>query len=130
MGILPTPKSDNKTPTSAKRRSMQTDFSSLGPLKPGGAIGFSTFRDRSDVPNSKSKKKASSSDMDSDEDDDEEPAVGKAEDVDVQDANKLLSPEEAEKTGELAEGVRKIKVWLQLSHLNESIFVKMLTFDS
>ena len=110
MGILSPPKSDNKTPTSAKRRSMQTDFSNLTPLKPGGAVGFSTFRDREFAPKSKSKKKGSGSDMDSDDDIDDEPAVDKPEDVDEPETDKLLSPGDVEKTGELAEGVRKIKV--------------------
>jgi len=78
-------------------------------------VGFSAFRDRGDTAKATSKKKASVSDMDSDEDDDDEAIVGKLEDVDAQDGDKLLSPEDAERTGELAEGVRKIKLKRQHS---------------
>lgn len=59
--------------------------------------------------------------MDSDDDDDDdiddadndEYIVGKLEDIDANHANAaLLSPEDAQRQGELAEGVRKIKVRL------------------
>ena len=51
--------------------------------------------------------------MDSDSEDEENEVVGKMEDVDdveIKKESDLLSPEDAERTGELAEGVRKIKV--------------------
>ena len=114
MGILPAPKSE-KTVAAAKRKSLNADFASLGPLKKEGTIGFSTFRDNETRPNPRRKasKKESIDAMDSDSEDEEDEVVGKMEDVediDIKKENDLLSPEDAERTGELAEGVRKIKV--------------------
>lgn len=115
MGILSTPKSQDKpTASTAKRRSAKTDFANLKPLKPGGALGFSTFRDtetRSTLSNAEGKAiKEEFSDMDSDEEDDEAVIV-KSEDIELQDpSNGLLSPEDAKRQGELAEGVQKIRV--------------------
>lgn len=124
MGILPTPKSQDKpTTAAAKRRSVKTDFANLKPLKPGGALGFSNFRDsetRSKSSNSKDKNiKKEFSDMDSDEEDDEKVVV-KSEDIESQEAsNSMLSPEDARRQGELAEGVQKIRVSIEaLSFLN------------
>lgn len=112
MGILSNPKSqDKETPGSTKRRSTQTDFSKLGPLKPGGAVGFVGFRDADQKAprNRKGSKKGSESDMDSD-DDDEGPIIGKVEGEESKDGNSLLSPDDIKRQGELAEGVRNIKV--------------------
>ena len=115
MGILPTPKSQDKpTATTAKRRSVKTDFASLKPLNPGGALGFSKFRDTEPrLTSSKVKDqtiKKEFSDMDSDEEDDDKVVV-KHEDIDSQDAsNNTLSPEDAKRQGELADGVQKIRV--------------------
>lgn len=117
MGILPTPQTSEKTPTSAKRKSVQIDFSTLKPLKPGGTVGFVGYRDNNAaspvLDKNKAgtgKKKKDEDAMDSDADDEEDP-IGK---LDVEDGKKeepmLLSPEEARGQGELAEGVRKIKV--------------------
>jgi len=109
---------------------MQTDFSSLGPLKPGGAVGFSSFRERGLAPKSKSKKKGSGSEMDSDEDDDDDRSVGKSQDVEGPEGDdKLLSPEDAERTGELAEGVRKIKVCLAFLAIFVTCDVRTLTIS-
>lgn len=117
MGILASPKPQEKPPmTTAKRRSVQMDFANLKPLKPGGALGFSTFRDNesrsTSYGNGKNKdtKKLGGDAMDSDEDEDDE-IVGKLEDVDSSDfTNSTLSPDDAKRQGELAEGVKKIKV--------------------
>jgi hypothetical protein len=114
MGIVRPPKTQEKTPAAPKRRSVQTDFSSLGPLKPGGTVGFAGFRDSAaKLPKfdaGKGTKKSKDSDMDSDEDEDELP-TGNIEEIDGKDDNgQLLSPEDARRQGELAEGVRKIKV--------------------
>ena len=72
MGILPSPKVHDKPIVStAKRRSVQTDFANLKPLKPGGALGFSKFRDseyRSPLGDAKDISLKEDSDMDSDED--------------------------------------------------------------
>lgn len=117
MGILQPTKSDKTATASAKRKSVNTDFAALGPLKNEGTIGFSTFRDNETRP--KARRKSGNRDsldaMDSDSEDEDQEVVGKMEDVDDSDVKKesdLLSPEDAERTGELAEGVRKIKVWI------------------
>lgn len=114
MGILQQPKSD-KTVATAKRKSLNADFATLGPLKKEGTIGFSTFRENGSRPHPR-RKSGNNEDldvMDSDSEDEESEVLGKMEDVDdveVKKENDLLSPEDAERTGELAEGVRKIKV--------------------
>ena len=111
MGILKPTKSEKPTTSTAKRRSAQIDFANLKPLKPGGVTGFSQFRDASDI-RDKHSKKSSLDDMESD---DEEEEDNKAADGDGDDfSNKMLSPEDAKKQGELAEGVKKIKVCLSL----------------
>ncbi|KAK2767796.1 hypothetical protein FQN54_003955 [Arachnomyces sp. PD_36] len=119
MGILSNPKAqDKETPGAAKRRSTQTDFSKLAPLKPGGAVGFVGFRDvdqKSPKKNRKGSKKGSESDMDSDDDDDEDPIIGKVDVEESKDGNSLLSPDDIRRQGELAEGVRKIKLKRQAS---------------
>ncbi|KAL9112166.1 MAG: hypothetical protein Q9227_003543 [Pyrenula ochraceoflavens] len=126
MGILNPPKVE-KTPTSAKRRSIQDSFSTLGPLKKSGTVGFSQFRDReSGVRRNGQRNEGSGDEMeDSDSDEDRQLPAFKMEDVDGKDGkdvNRLPSPEDAEKTGQLAEGVRQIK--LKRAHsaepLNES----------
>ncbi|KAI9867350.1 MAG: hypothetical protein M1830_005821, partial [Pleopsidium flavum] len=125
MSILPSAKSLEKSiATASKRRSVQTDFGSLAPLKPGGALGFSTFRDNyprspgSATPDSKAGRKGTNGAIDSDDDDDEadDEVIGKLEDVEVKEMDtSLLSPEDAKRQGELAEGVRKIKLKRQHS---------------
>lgn len=114
MGILPS-KKEEKTPASAKRRSLHADFSSLGPLKKEGTVGFSQFRDTEKGPKTKGKSsKKGEEDMDSDSDDDDAANVGsfamEDDDVDTRKEPGLLSPEDAERTGQIAEGVRKMKV--------------------
>ena len=113
MGILKSSKPEKPTSSTAKRRSVQTDFANLKPLKPGGALGFTTFRDASD-PRDKSASKNSMNDdeMESDEDEEvKEEGMIKTEEVEGDDfKNSLLSPEDAKRQGELSEGVKKIKV--------------------
>ena len=112
MGILnPSKAQDKDIPASARRKSLQPDFANIAPLKPGGTAGFVKFRD-SDERSTKSKSKSkqgSESDMDSDED---KPfsIIGKAEDEEAKEGNSLLSPDDVRQQGELAEGVRQIKV--------------------
>lgn len=111
MGILETPEAE-KTPVATKRKSSGLDFSKLGPLTKFGTVGFSGYRDKT-ASKRKSKAKAGDEDaMDSDaEDNDEGPGVELDEDVDVKQENgKMLSPEDARKQGEIADGVQKIKV--------------------
>jgi hypothetical protein len=112
MGILTSKSKAN--PSSSKRRSTQLDFSNLAPLKPGGTVGFSSFRDNDPSRRNKSRKKSNGSapgDMmeDSEEDDDDVEIVGKMEDVEDKDVKAMLSPEDAKYSGELADGVGRIK---------------------
>ncbi|KAL2436566.1 hypothetical protein ABEF95_012179 [Exophiala dermatitidis] len=116
MGILPTPKSE-KAATNAKRRSLVADLPKLGPLKKTGAAGFSTFRDADGKPTRKGKK-ASDDDMESDDDEEGTGIISKMEDINDADVKKepdLLSPEDAERTGQVAEGIRKMKLKRQHS---------------
>lgn len=114
MGILHN--KTEKTPVVAKRKSLGVDIAALGPLKKEGTVGFSGFREKEAQPKSRKKgvKKENDVAMESDDsDDDDMEVVAKTEDVDdvvVKKENDLLSPEDAERQGELAEGVRKIKV--------------------
>ena len=113
MGILTSKSKAN--PTSSKRRSTQLDFSNLAPLKPGGTVGFSSFRDQKPPTGNKSRKKSNGSAPgammeDSDEDEDDLEIVGKMEDVEEKDVKNMLSPEDAKYSGELADGVGRIKV--------------------
>ena len=116
MGILPSSKAQPPTPASIKRRSGQLDFSNLGPLKTSGTVGFSAFRERHDEParrNKKSRSKSNGSamiDEDSEDDDDEDEMLGKMEDVDEKEDKSRLGPEDAKFSGELADGVKRIKV--------------------
>ena len=93
---------------------MPTDFATLKPLKPGGALGFSTFRDTGDRSTSHGVAKKGSkddSDLDSDEDDVGKGKSVKQDDADIQDSGvSAMSPDDAKRQGELAEGVQKIRV--------------------
>lgn len=114
MGILDSSKQSKPTLGSAKRRSTQLDFSNLPPLKSGGTVGFSAFRD-SDKKDKARKKKSNGNHgdamaEDSEEDDDDVEIVGKLDDLDDKDVKDMLSPEDARYQGELAEGVGRIKV--------------------
>lgn len=116
MGVLPSAKNQTSTPTAAKRRSAQLDFSNLGPLKTTGTVGFSAFRDKENetAKRRKGRKRSNGSlgamDEDSDEDDDEPAILGKMEDLDDKDIKISTAPEDARFTGELSEGVDRIKV--------------------
>ncbi|MCJ1473797.1 hypothetical protein MMC13_002448 [Lambiella insularis] len=118
MGILKSSKRDKPTSSTAKRRSIQIDFAKLKPLKSGGALGFTSFRNTSDSRDkSNSKKNGNDNEMESDEED--EPSsegIIKIEDAEGDDFhNSMLSPEDAKRQGELAEGVKKIKLKRQHS---------------
>jgi hypothetical protein len=111
MGILETAEPE-KTPVSTKRKSSGTDFSKFGPLNKFGTVGFSGYRDNASS-KKKSKDKAANHDaMDSDADDnDDGPIVERDDETDPKQENgKMLSPEDARRQGEIAEGVQKIKV--------------------
>ncbi|KAL2854825.1 hypothetical protein BJY01DRAFT_24996 [Aspergillus pseudoustus] len=114
MGILKDPKVQ-ETPGSVKRRSLQPDFSNLGPLKPGGTVGFLNFRDTTEGRRKGSKSKSlDDDDMDSDDDDDDR-ILNQADEEEGKDDDHLLSPDDIRRQGELAEGVRKIKLKRQHS---------------
>lgn len=121
MGILPQPKS--QTSPALKRRSGQLDFSNLGPLKTSGTVGFSTFRDKETQAAARRRKSrklngapgsSSAMDADSDDDDDDDDDKGeilsKMEDDDSKYDKSKLGPEDTKFSGELAEGVNRIRV--------------------
>ena len=103
MGILKAKKAAAEASMANKRRSVQTDFANLKPLKAGGTVGFTSFRDNGAGGGRNGK--------DDDDMSDEDDEKLKVEDVDGEDfKNKALSPEDAKKAGELTDGVKKIKV--------------------
>lgn len=121
MGIIPPPK--QATSPALKRRSGQLDFSNLGPLKTTGTVGFTAFRDKESQARRKKARKnngapgipSSAMDADSDDDDDDEHIgdsedLSKMDDVDAKYDPSKLGPEDAKHTGELAEGVNRIRV--------------------
>ncbi len=119
MGILATsPKVEDKTPmANGKRRSMQADFASLKPLNPNGLAGFSKFRDPNEHPNSNGvsaretgKRRQDDGDSDDEDVDIKQEVIIKTEGDDMQDTNEVLSPEDAKRQAELAQGVQKIRV--------------------
>lgn len=117
MGILKDPKAP-ETPAT-KRKSLQADFSNLGPLKPGGTVGFLNFRDQETI----RKGKKGGDEMDSDDDDTDNPILNKADDEETKDDDRFLSPDDIKRQGELEEGVRKIRVSLiSIKHFSMLIF--------
>ena len=114
MGILEAPKTE-KTPTSVKRRSGVHDLPSLGPLKKEGTVGFLNYRETEVTPGrkkaSKSKAKKSADDMSDDEDESDTEVVGKMDDIEETKTDpNHLSVEDAERAGQVSEGIRKMKV--------------------
>ena len=94
---------------------MQTDFANLKPLKAGGAMGFSKFRDpkhrSASLGDTKGTSGREDSDMESDGEDETKEKTAKGEDTELPDtSNSTLSPDDARRQGELAEGVQKIRV--------------------
>lgn len=111
MGVL----NDNKsqTPAATKRKSTQIDFGKLGPLKPGGTVGFQSFRDQEGKPKPSRKSNGSAgANFESDDDDDDDyPISGKMdEELDEREPKSVPAPGDAKFSGELADGVRQIKV--------------------
>lgn len=113
MGILAPEKQPAKAAAPARRKSVGLDLSNLKPLSATGTKNFVGYRDPAGTSSGKAKKKRDDDEMDSDADDEDDQPKIKIEDKDddVEDGDKgLLSPEDALRQGELAEGVRKIKV--------------------
>ncbi|KAK1546038.1 hypothetical protein CPAR01_00005 [Colletotrichum paranaense] len=117
IGIIASSKAAQATPGSAKRRSGQLDFSSLGPLKTSGTVGFSAFRDQdTEATRRRKARKKSNGNIggalndDSDDDDDESELLGKMQDIDEKDINNKLAPEDVRSQGELADGVNRIRL--------------------
>ncbi|KAL5094879.1 hypothetical protein Trisim1_005607 [Trichoderma cf. simile WF8] len=112
IGVLQSAKNNPQaTAISAKRRSGQIDFSNIGPLKAGGTVGFSAFRDQEaeEARRRKARKKSNGNVADDSDDDDEESAIiGKMEEVADKETNSKLAPEDAKFQGELADGVNRI----------------------
>ncbi|KAL9096772.1 MAG: hypothetical protein Q9165_001260 [Trypethelium subeluteriae] len=111
MGILFPAKDENKPPAStAPRKSIPKDFSTLGPLHTFGTVGFAGYRDSSSKKNGKLK--IDDDEMDSDNEDDDVDFKREAvEETNIKEDDKgLLSAEDAAKQEKLAEGVRQIKV--------------------
>ncbi|KAK1637142.1 hypothetical protein BDP81DRAFT_318841 [Colletotrichum phormii] len=117
IGIIASSKTAQATPGSAKRRSGQLDFSSLGPLKTSGTVGFSAFRDQdTEATRRRKARKKSNGNVggalndDSDDDDDESELLGKMQDIDEKDINNKLAPEDVRSQRELADGVNRIRL--------------------
>lgn len=96
---------------------MQDDFSKFKPLSANGLKSFSTLREPSQTNGSPRKSAKPSTkrgaDPDSDEDiDGNDDIATKAQQAEDNEANAMLSPDDARKQGELAEGVQKIRVRL------------------
>ncbi|KZM27065.1 uncharacterized protein EKO05_0004948 [Ascochyta rabiei] len=112
MGILETDDKQAAVALPVKRRKSGLDFGSLKPLD--AASGTKNFGGYRDIQSPKAKQKSEDA-MDSDADDEDE-ARGDDGDDDKDVADKgMLSPEDVAKQGELAEGVRKIKLKRQHS---------------
>lgn len=78
-------------------------------------MGFSTFRDPNERSETNGVKDKAGNKRSNDEDSDEDVGISKevlikTEGDDIQEANGMLSPEDARRQGELAEGVQKIRV--------------------
>jgi len=109
LGVMQPSKASNNTQASTKRRSGQLDFTNLGPLKTGGTVGFSAFRDKDADKSRKIRKKSNGAIAeDSDDDDEEESGILKMQDVDDKYDGAKLAPEEAKAFGEFADGVGRI----------------------
>ncbi|KAL6711260.1 hypothetical protein ACN47E_005791 [Coniothyrium glycines] len=112
MGILDSPKTPQiVSPATDRRKSGALDFGSLKPLNASaGTKNFGGYRETSP----KSKQKSVDA-MDSDADDEDDIKVEEDDEDKEDDGKGMLSPDDALKQGELAEGVRKIKLKRQHS---------------
>ncbi|KAF2464746.1 uncharacterized protein BDR25DRAFT_241810 [Lindgomyces ingoldianus] len=113
MGILSPEKVQQASPVATRRKSSGLNFGDLKPLNAStGVKNFAGYRDPSQQ--SPRSRKKDLDGIDSDADDEDEVKAEDTED-DKDDGKGLLSPEDALRQGELAEGVRKIKLKRQHS---------------
>ena len=125
MGILKPKKSVvAQAPAGKKERSLGVDIDSLKPLKASNPANFTGIRDDISPIDNNGKVKGED-DMDSDDDSRLDERAIDADEEDVK--NKLLSPEDAKKQREIADGVRKMRVCIifptcfeSYSHLSTS----------
>ncbi|KAL8698772.1 MAG: hypothetical protein Q9224_001702, partial [Gallowayella concinna] len=123
MGMLQQPNAPAKTPaTNSKRKSLQDAFAGLKPLKPGGTVGFSGFRETTaqSARRSSAKSKASRADSEMDDSDEDDDVGGRTpnrneESETKESSHTTLSPEDARRQDEVAEGVQKIRLKRQHS---------------
>ncbi|KAJ6787033.1 hypothetical protein PWT90_05672 [Aphanocladium album] len=111
IGVMQSAKT-HAPPGSAKRRSGQLDFSNLGPLKAGGTVGFSAFRDQATEASRrrKARKKSNGNIADDSDDDDDSDGMVDMDQGDDKDEDRKLAPEDAKSQGELADGVNRIRL--------------------
>ncbi|KAL8812026.1 MAG: hypothetical protein Q9200_001358, partial [Gallowayella weberi] len=117
MGMLQQSNAPVRLPeTNSKRKSLQDAFAGLKPLKPGGTVGFSGFRETAtqSVRRSGAKSKVSKADSDMDESDEDDDVADRTparnEENETQEtSHTTLSPEDARRQDEVAEGVQKIR---------------------
>lgn len=113
IGVMHSSKNPQATPSAAKRRSGQLlDFSNLGPLKSGGTVGFTAFRDNASELNRKNKvrKKSTVGLVEDSDDENDDDGFVKMEEADDKYDDKKLGPEDAQSSGELVDGVNRIRV--------------------
>ncbi|KAL5117510.1 hypothetical protein ACEQ8H_004540 [Pleosporales sp. CAS-2024a] len=117
MGILETDKTPVVTSPASRRKSGALNFGSLKPLDAAsGTKNFGGYRDASQQSPTSKIKVENAMDSDADDEDDIKIEDDDDDDDDKNDSGKgLLSPEDAHSQGELAEGVRKIKLKRQHS---------------
>ncbi|PHH75651.1 hypothetical protein CDD80_2204 [Ophiocordyceps camponoti-rufipedis] len=124
IGVMQSSRNAVAAPGSTKRRSGQLDFSSIGPLKAGGTVGFTTFRDQdSDLVQRKKARKKSNGNMaadsdDDDDDDDDGHMLNRMDDIDTLDGEGKVTQDDGKFGGELADGVNRIH--LKRAHSNDA----------
>lgn len=125
MGIL-SQKRPKSISDSSKRRSTLLDLSSLAPLKPGGTVGFSSFRERKPSSKldktSKNSRRSFSGSLDSDDnddggDEDQKPSkvIVKSDIDEEKESSSLLTHDYLKSTGEMIDGFGRIKLKRQHS---------------
>lgn len=127
MGILQTPPKPQQPSTTTRKRA-SVDFAKLKPLDVKGTKNFAGYRDSKTTSVRAPKRTGKTAEdedlMDSDADDEDgETHQREQDEPEIKgEGGRLLSPEDALRQGELAEGVRKIKVRWKIANL-ESVYV-------